>query len=405
MEVFIGEVINAFAPDPSSIHGRVFDLRSAAEKRIFSPLLAAGFDATALIFIGQRDQTQKFVNAGNNQYRRVLQLLQRVVNDPEQCKSTDALVMVVLLTMIEALNQSSPGAIFKHQQGGLELLRLRTPYRHRSGLEQSLYVDLRMFWVTTAIACRKPTFLARKDWLTVPWSDDGPRKDLLHFLLDVAVDIPGFLGDYDTFKSTFLHSKALQAELVAIHDTLQARAIGLDRRLQLWHSVYATNYEHGYFWESETQEFFNDDRLPRFHCRDATTGEIIQPSVLVYSDLLLATTMCLYRALRLVIAGAENDGFITVLGVSERYRLAVDICRSMPFYLHTVPGFLVSRLMFVLRVAFDTFTEGTIEREFIQQLFGYIGEKYHFRVFQNQCSESATAVRAGGAANSSNTSD
>jgi hypothetical protein len=52
-----------------------------------------------------------------------------------------------MLTERQAFNQSSPGAILKHQQGGLELLRLRTPYRHRTGLEQSLFVDLRMFWV------------------------------------------------------------------------------------------------------------------------------------------------------------------------------------------------------------------------------------------------------------------
>lgn len=101
LEVFVGEVINAFAPDPTNIHGRVFDLRSAAGRRIFSPLLAAGFDATALIFIGQRDQNQKFLTAGNNQYNRVLRLLQKTVDDPEQCTSTDALTMVVLLTVIE----------------------------------------------------------------------------------------------------------------------------------------------------------------------------------------------------------------------------------------------------------------------------------------------------------------
>ena len=39
-------------------------------------------------------------------------------------------------------------------------------------------------------------------------------------------------------------------------------------------------------------------------------------------------------------------------------------------------------------------TEGMIEREFIQQVFGYVGEKYRFRVFQNQCSDAATALRA-----------
>ena len=124
------------------------------------------------------------------------------------------------------------------------------------------------------------------------------------------------------------------------------------------------------------------------------TGEISQPNVLVYPDLLLATTMCLYRALRLVIAGGDSDGVFMVLRPSERYQLAVDICRSIPYYLQAVPGFLVSRVMFVLRVSFDTFSEGTIEREFISQLFVHIGEKYHFAVFSNQCSESSTAVRA-----------
>lgn len=54
---------------------------------------------------------------------------------------------IAILKIFQAFNQSSPGAIFKHQLGGLELLRLRTPYRHRTGLDQSLFIDLRMFWV------------------------------------------------------------------------------------------------------------------------------------------------------------------------------------------------------------------------------------------------------------------
>lgn len=112
LEVFVGEVINAFAPDPTDIHGRVFDLRAAAERRICSPLLAAGFDATALIFIGQRDQNQKFLTAGTNQYRRALGLLQKTVDDPQQCTSTDALTMVVLLTVIEVSKMNLPVSLF-----------------------------------------------------------------------------------------------------------------------------------------------------------------------------------------------------------------------------------------------------------------------------------------------------
>lgn len=101
MEACLGELINAFAPDPSDIHGRVFDLRAAAERRIFSPMLSAGFDAASLIFVGQREQYRKLLNAGNNKYQQVLRLLQKTVQDPEQCKSTEALTVVVLLTVIE----------------------------------------------------------------------------------------------------------------------------------------------------------------------------------------------------------------------------------------------------------------------------------------------------------------
>lgn len=230
--------------------------------------------------------------------------------------------------------------------------------------------------------------------MTVPWPEDGPQKDILHLLLDVAVEIPAFLGAYDVFKSALWHGEFSQAELISAQTRLQTTAITLDRRLQLWHSVYATNYELGYLTEIPAEEFINDAEAPRFYSSDMATGRISRPSILVYPDLLLNTTMCLYRALRLVVAGGDNDGLFTVLSSSERYQLAVDICRSMPYFLHNVPGFLVSRLMFVLRVAFDTFSDEMVEREYIKQIFGYVGEKYRFRVFANQCSESSTALRA-----------
>ncbi|KAH8690681.1 putative C6 finger domain protein [Talaromyces proteolyticus] len=394
MEIFVGELINGFSPDPSDIHGRVFDLRSASEKRIFSPLLASGFGAASLTFIGQRDQHPKMIAAGHSQYSRTLKLLQSAVNHQEKCKSTEVLTAVVLLTIIEAFKQTSPGAVMKHQLGGLELLRIRTPYRHRSGLEQSLYIDLRMFWVTTAIASRRATFLANEDWKVVPWPENGPPKDMLHLLLDVAVDIPAFLGKYDELKTALRRGKLPKEELACTHHDVQATARELDQRLQLWHSLYALSYEHGFMTQAPANSISGDDKFPVLKCHDLSTGGIIEPTILIYPDLMLAVTVCLHRALRLVVAGNDDDGLVTVLRPHERYQLAVDICRSMRYYLHTVPGFLVSRIMFVLRVAFDTFSEGMIEKKFAQELFWYIGNKYRFPVFMNECAESATAVRA-----------
>jgi hypothetical protein len=99
--LFVGELINGFSPDPSAAHGSVFDLKSASEMRIFSPLLSAAFSAASLTFIGQRDSQPKMLMAANSQYNRTIGLLTRVVNHPERCKSTEVLVVVVLFTIIE----------------------------------------------------------------------------------------------------------------------------------------------------------------------------------------------------------------------------------------------------------------------------------------------------------------
>lgn len=175
---------------------------------------------------------------------------------------------------------------------------------------------------------------------------------------------------------------------------VQTAATELDQRLKLWHSLYAVDYEHGYMTEAPAHSLDSDKEFPHFQCYDLSTNKTFEPKILIYPDLMLAVSMCLYRALRLVVSGSSDDGLVSVLPPSKRYQIAVDICRSMRYYLHTVPGFLVSRIMFVLRVAFDTFTDGMVEKRFVQELFCYIGNKYRFPVFMNHCSESATALRA-----------
>jgi hypothetical protein len=213
-------------------------------------------------------------------------------------------------------------------------------------------------------------------------------------LLDIAVDIPGFLGGYDKLKFAVRHKTLSQDQVLSEQQRVQAAAIELDHRLELWHSLYAIDYEHGYMAEALADSITGNEEFPHFQCCDMFTNETFVPTILIYPDLMLAVSMCLYRALRLVVSGSSDDGLVAVLRPSERYQIAVDICRSMRYYLHAVPGFLVSRIMFVLRVAFDTFTDGMVEKRFVQELFWYIGNKYRFPVFMNRCSESATAVRA-----------
>lgn len=260
-----------------------------------------------------------------------------------------------------------------------------------------------MVQVTSAIVNRRPTFLANKEWKTVPWPENGPPKDILHHLLDVAVDIPAYLAAFDNFKAglkqgTIATVDWISSKQIALWET----ATELDHRLQLWHSIHATTYSMGYVREvfEDTIRTSENDRdgpwrMPRFQCRDLSTGELVTPSVLVYPDLLLGFSMILYWAFRLVLPAVDDSGLLPVLSTHERYELACNICRSMSYYVPRAPGMTISRVMFPLRVAFDTFSDGMEEKKFMGELFRYIGYKFRFPVFRNSCTDSAVAGRDG----------
>ena len=147
IEVFVERFIDDFGPSRASNAGNVVGWRRAAEMRVFSPLLSRAFSAAALTLAGCRDQNRSLQKAGHVRYVRVLRLLQDALLRPADSVSTAVLIVVVLFTVIEAFKKTSTESVFQHQLGGLELLRLRTPYRHRFGLERSLFVDLRLYWV------------------------------------------------------------------------------------------------------------------------------------------------------------------------------------------------------------------------------------------------------------------
>ncbi|KAL1989094.1 hypothetical protein VTN96DRAFT_5857 [Rasamsonia emersonii] len=405
LEVFLGDLVEAFSPQSSVYYGTGFDIRAAAEMRIFSPLLSSAFEAAALVFVSKRDKNPKIETVGNAQYSGVLKLLQKAVDDPEQRKSTEVLAVVVLFAIIEAFKHSVKDALLNHQRGGLELMRLRTPYRHRVGLDKSLtgVILTGIVQVTSTIVSRCPTFLANPDWITVPWPENGPPKDILHRLLDIAVEIPAYLAAWDNFKAglkrgSIATPEAIESSQAALWET----ATELDRRLQLWESIHASSYPMGYMREvfedtvhsSENDLDGNLYTFPRFQCRNLATGEMVTPPNLVYPDQLLLLSMCLYWALRLVVTAVDDSGLVVaVLSPHERYQLACDICRSMNYYVRTSPGLLILRIMFPLRVAFDTFSDGMPEKKFVQELFLYIGNKFRFQVFKNACTDSAVHGR------------
>jgi hypothetical protein len=49
------------------------------------------------------------------------------------------------------------------------------------------------------------------------------------------------------------------------------------------------------------------------------------------------------------------------------------ICRSIKCFVRAVPGNLILRMMFPLRTAYDSLSEGSIEKECVQSMFLWIG--------------------------------
>ncbi|KAH2863794.1 hypothetical protein KXV67_008352 [Aspergillus fumigatus] len=360
VEVFVERLIDNFSPQPASVYGGTVALREASRMRILSPMLCTAFEAASLTFAGRREQIREVEAVGHARYVRVLRQLQTALNDPKQNKSTEVMVVVLLFTIIEAFKHSTKDSLLKHQLGGLQLLQARTPYRHRYGIDRSLYVDLRLYW------------------------------DILHRLLDIAVDIPAYLGQIDRFTAALHSGTVPSTELVAQQTALWDRATELQSRLNRWKTMFADTYPPGQAWEEPAADTATrpesdpQTTFPTFLYRDPATMRLRPAPLLVYPDLLSATCMTFYWALHLTLSTADS-GLGSVLGLQERYQYACNICRSMKYYVENTPGGLVSRIMFVLRTAFDASADGMVEKAFVTEVFRHIADKFHFSVFANQC--------------------
>lgn len=199
--------------------------------------------------------------------------------------------------------------------------------------------------------------------------------------MDIAADIPEYLSRVDEFSARLDEGSIQPTGLQSSQSSILDSAMQLDSRLQQWKFACVDRFPAGKPWE-EPQASAADE-FPVFRCRDPRTLAAFTPTWIVYPDLLLAMSMCFWWATRLILSA--DPSIPGVISPEERYQLACNICRSVRYYILGIPGCLVSRLMFVLRVAFDTFADGMIEKEYVTHLFGYVGEKFRFPVFSNKC--------------------
>lgn len=219
---------------------------------------------------------------------------------------------------------------------------------------------------------RQPTFLSREEWKTIPWTGNSFDKNMLQHLLDDILDIPAFLEQFDK-ENCVATTEIISSNQSSSHSSLSAWAIALDNRLSLWKSKYADSYSIGQpTFASQT------DNLPIFRCRNEDKSEIVTPTIIIYPDVMMATSLCMYNTARLLLS---TTGLLPASPKQKVYNYACDICRSIPFYIRHSSRLIMMDVEFPLRVIYNTFDKASIESKFIEDICRVIRDRYHLEIF------------------------
>ncbi|PCG96891.1 Hypothetical protein PENO1_066050 [Penicillium occitanis (nom. inval.)] len=379
LDLFIQRFVDAFSPEVDASSGHAGALRAGAEIRMFSPLISSAYDAVSLTFFGRSVKDPRIEAAGIKLYPKVLRSLQEALLDPERSRSEATLVTVTLLLAFESIERTSDAGVVAHVRGAAQLIQHRGPENHVQGVEHLLFTELRPYWVGVSLVDRKPSFMDSHAWKNIPWSMGTTTKDLLHYLMDLVVEIPALLGEHDDLVAAQESQILGKGEYRAKRARLWNAVGDLTDRFVHWKRKYIDNYPGGPVKDMNIPKSPTDP-FPVFRCRDLRTMQIIEPPPLVYPDLRLLQTMTFYYATRLILSTIDDrvEGSVSML---EKYHFACGIARSLEDYLRRAPGNMINRLAFATRVAWEAFPPGGPEREFMGQVFNLVEKRHSLRLW------------------------
>ncbi|KNG79897.1 hypothetical protein ANOM_011794, partial [Aspergillus nomiae NRRL 13137] len=339
-------------------------LEQAVQMRSSSPLLCAAIEATSFVLMGKISCDPKSTHSGLVRYTCALRLAGSAICDAQRRLRDDVFVAITLFGMIEMYEGGSKDALVKHQQGGLDLLCLRTPLNHCKGVGHSIYADLRLSWILSAISHGR-TFLATDDWKTVPWTEASPRSNL-HSLLDIAADIPGLWRQMGC-TSPSSDSSSSCTSFDEFEYTAEDQATQIIHRLQEWRESQPVH-----ILPEPTEALFTvRDDFPVFETHDSTSGAH-RPRDLVYPNVDVCVATIAHWAFCLAVpTGASR---------TWRYQYACNICRSMRFCVQNFPFALACLVRFALKLVCDVFSADSIEGQFPGKLSHYFYQKYQFSI-------------------------
>jgi len=322
------------------------------------PALDLAFSALSISRVGRSNQDIRLVKESTKVYGKALKDLQRALTDSSRAQSEEVLAACALLGLYEifeggdALNKSV--GWISHAQGAARLIELRGPSKHSARQSHHVFLGARLPILYSAIVRRKRTFLAREDWLTLPWSST-PCKTYHDQLVDYAVELPGLLEDFDKLRR--------KAHVPDIHVSLQELLRACHTRKDV-----LIEWEHGKKQFSRPvvirHELRKDDSYP-FHREMSWENHLFMNASLVYwsIQLVLSTTICQIELLlnSMGFPGA-NLYSETTSSQQQARQFATCIAQSVPYALMPDMGALgIIHITFPMCLAFQHFVESKDE--------------------------------------------
>ncbi|KAJ9649909.1 hypothetical protein H2198_010766 [Neophaeococcomyces mojaviensis] len=323
------------------------------------PALELAFSALSISRVGRSNHDIRLVKESTKVYGRALKDLQRALTDKSRTQTEEVLAACSLLGLYEVFESGdtfnkSVGWI-SHAQGAARLIELRGPSKHITRQSHHVFLGARLPILYSAIVRRKRTFLAREDWLTVPWTT-VPVKTYHDILVDHVTRIPGFLEDFDKLRETAHHPRTR----ISLHELLQACHALKD---------VLTKWEHGKKQLSRPvviqHEQQKDDPYPFDHEMSWENHLFMNASLVYWSaQLVLSVTVCQIELLLGSIGFPRANMHVETTSSSQQaHQFATCIAQSVPYALMPDMGALgINHITFPMCLAFQHFVESKDEK-------------------------------------------
>ncbi|KAH0834520.1 hypothetical protein FOPE_03713 [Fonsecaea pedrosoi] len=249
------------------------------------------------------------------------------------------------------------------------LVELRGPESHMTGSSHRLFLGFRSTAITHALATRKSIFLARPDWLTVPWKIH-PKSDLDR-LQDIMAQIATLLEKAERLRTASTTTTATAAAAAAVPErtALVQQGWTFHSQLHTWYQRLVRKHTGcgALYWERPVSARFHLP-IPSVFTTSLQfpTFEIARLHLSYWTMLLLLRTSILSLSLRESYpSDTDTDAAPTppsppppseVPDLPD-HDLATMICKSMDFFLSDDARIMgPQNVFFALRVATHVFS-------------------------------------------------